>query len=123
MLKSTLIAACAGLLMSTGAWAADCAKMADEKKLAGAARTSFITKCEKDASPAERAILGEPRRQFPPQKASPAQNGDPHRFALPLQCKVWRAARKGAIWGHDRKAPFPLFPEPQSWRAGHRRTA
>jgi hypothetical protein len=26
--------------------------MADEKKLAGAARTSFITKCEKDASPA-----------------------------------------------------------------------
>jgi len=52
MLKSTLIAACAGLLMSTGVWAADCAKMADEKKLAGAARTSFITKCEKDASPA-----------------------------------------------------------------------
>lgn len=52
MLKSTLIAACAGLLMSTGAWAADCAKMADEKKLAGAARTSFITKCEKDAAPA-----------------------------------------------------------------------
>ncbi|MCE2907796.1 MAG: hypothetical protein O9343_10335 [Burkholderiaceae bacterium] len=52
MLKSALIAACAGLLMSTGAWAADCAKMADEKKLAGAARTSFITKCEKDASPA-----------------------------------------------------------------------
>ena len=52
MLKSTLIAACAGLLMSTGAWAADCAKMADEKKLAGAARTSFIPKCEKDASPA-----------------------------------------------------------------------
>ena len=52
MLKSTLIAACAGLLMSTGAWAADCAKMADEKKLAGAARISFITKCEKDASPA-----------------------------------------------------------------------
>ena len=52
MLKSTLIAACAGLLMSTGAWAADCAKTADEKKLAGAARTSFITKCEKDASPA-----------------------------------------------------------------------
>jgi len=48
MLKSALIAACAGLLMSTGAWAADCAKMADEKKLAGAARTSFVKKCQSD---------------------------------------------------------------------------
>jgi hypothetical protein len=55
MLKSTLIAAFAGLLMSTGAWAADCAKMADEKKLAGAARTSFVTKCEKDAAPVANA--------------------------------------------------------------------
>jgi hypothetical protein len=29
--------------------AGSCDKMADEKKLAGAARTSFVTKCEKDA--------------------------------------------------------------------------
>ena len=51
-LKSTFAVACASLLLSTSALAADCTKMADEKKLAGAARTSFITKCEKDASPA-----------------------------------------------------------------------
>ena len=56
MLKSTLIAAFAGLLMSTGAWAADCAKMADEKKLAGAAKTSFVKKCEKDAAGAAPAV-------------------------------------------------------------------
>ncbi len=49
MLKNTLIAAALGLLLSSGAWAADCNKMADEKKLAGAARTSFVKKCEKDA--------------------------------------------------------------------------
>jgi hypothetical protein len=55
MLKTTLIAAVAGLLLSTSALAADCAKMADEKKLAGAARTSFVTKCEKDAKPAANA--------------------------------------------------------------------
>jgi hypothetical protein len=29
--------------------------MADEKKLAGAARTSFVNKCEKDAAPAGNA--------------------------------------------------------------------
>lgn len=49
MFKSTLFAACAGLLLSTSAFAADCNKMADEKKLAGAARTSFVKKCETDA--------------------------------------------------------------------------
>jgi hypothetical protein len=52
MLKSTLIAACAGLLLSTSVYAADCAKKADERKLAGAARASFIKKCEKDSAPA-----------------------------------------------------------------------
>jgi hypothetical protein len=30
--------------------AAQCEKQADEKKLAGAARTSFLTKCQKDAA-------------------------------------------------------------------------
>jgi hypothetical protein len=47
MLKSVLFAACAALL-ATSAFAADCNKMADEKKLAGAARTSFVKKCETD---------------------------------------------------------------------------
>ncbi len=54
-LKSTFAVACASLLLSTGAWAADCTKMADEKKLAGAAKTSFVKKCEKDAAPAAAA--------------------------------------------------------------------
>ncbi len=49
-LKSTLAVACAGLLLSTSAFAADCNKMAEEKKLAGAAKTSFVKKCEKDAA-------------------------------------------------------------------------
>lgn len=47
MLKTTLAVAFAGLF-ATGAFAADCNKMADDKKLAGAARTSFVKKCEKD---------------------------------------------------------------------------
>lgn len=49
-LKSTLVVACTGLLLSTSAFAADCNKMAEEKKLAGAAKTSFVKKCEKDAA-------------------------------------------------------------------------
>ncbi len=54
-LKSTLAVACAGLLLSTSAFAADCNKMAEEKKLAGAAKTSFVKKCEKDAGAAPAA--------------------------------------------------------------------
>ncbi|MCC6852663.1 MAG: hypothetical protein IT502_10185 [Rubrivivax sp.] len=34
---------------------ADCEKQADEKKLAGAARTSFLKKCENDAAAAPSA--------------------------------------------------------------------
>lgn len=51
-LKSAFTVACASLLLSTSAFAADCTKMADEKKLAGAAKTSFVKKCEKDAGAA-----------------------------------------------------------------------
>lgn len=40
------------LLVATHGWAADqtCTKAAEEKKLAGAARTAFLKKCEKDAA-------------------------------------------------------------------------
>jgi hypothetical protein len=55
-LKSTFAVACASLLLSTSALAADCTKMADEKKLAGAAKTSFVKKCEKDAAGAAPAV-------------------------------------------------------------------
>ncbi len=48
----TLISIAALLVASLSAPAmaanAACEKQADEKKLAGAARTSFVTKCEKD---------------------------------------------------------------------------
>jgi hypothetical protein len=52
MLKSLLTAATLTVLLSAPAWAADCNKMADDKKLAGAARTSFVKKCERDHAPA-----------------------------------------------------------------------
>lgn len=43
-------AAPASATPATASPAAQCDKQADEKKLAGAARNSFITKCQKDAS-------------------------------------------------------------------------
>ena len=49
MLKSILAIALTGLF-ATSAFAADCTKMAEEKKLAGAAKNSFVKKCEKDAA-------------------------------------------------------------------------
>lgn len=40
---------------------ADCDKKAEEKKLAGAAKTSFLKKCEKDAAaPASAAMAASP---------------------------------------------------------------
>ena len=41
-----------GLGFSLQAQAAPCATQADEKKLAGAARTSFLQKCERDQAAA-----------------------------------------------------------------------
>jgi hypothetical protein len=45
-LAAALVALCA---FSGQTFAADCAAQATEKKLAGAAKTSFVKKCEKDA--------------------------------------------------------------------------
>jgi hypothetical protein len=45
----TLVLAVALSLMTTGAFAASCKKDATDKKLAGAALKSFMTKCENDA--------------------------------------------------------------------------
>ncbi len=53
-MKKYVIAALAGFLVSNFAFAADdCAAKAAEKKLAGAAKNSFIKKCEKDAAAAK----------------------------------------------------------------------
>ena len=47
----TLTILAALFLLTEGAFAQDatCAVQAGDKKLAGAAKTSFVTKCEKDA--------------------------------------------------------------------------
>jgi hypothetical protein len=53
MKKIMLLAVVAFGLVGGNAYAAGaCEKSADEKKLAGAARTSYVKKCEKDAAPA-----------------------------------------------------------------------
>lgn len=59
------------LVLAVGhAHAASCAAKAADKKLAGAAKTSFMTKCEKDASAAcakqaaERKLAGAAKSSF-----------------------------------------------------------
>lgn len=51
-MKHLFAAACIALLTSASVFAADvsCQDKAAEKKLAGAAKASFIKKCEKDAA-------------------------------------------------------------------------
>jgi hypothetical protein len=48
-MKSLALAVALVALAATGALADTCTASADAKKLAGAARTSFLTKCQKDA--------------------------------------------------------------------------
>jgi uncharacterized membrane protein len=48
-MTKTLIAALALTCLSTFAQAQSCAVQAGDKKLNGAAKTSFLTKCQKDA--------------------------------------------------------------------------
>jgi len=51
-MRKFVAAALAGVLSlyAADAFAASCKAQADQKKLAGAARTSFMGKCERDAS-------------------------------------------------------------------------
>jgi hypothetical protein len=53
-MNKAVIAAAIAMLVSSAAFAANpaCEAQASEKKLSGAARTSFIKKCEKDATDA-----------------------------------------------------------------------
>ncbi len=53
-MRTMLVAAAIGMCFSTVALAADpsCEAQATEKKLAGAAKTSFVKKCEKDSGEA-----------------------------------------------------------------------
>jgi len=52
MQKSIIVATVAFFTANTSFAADDCAAKAAEKKLAGAAKSSFMTKCEKGAAPA-----------------------------------------------------------------------
>lgn len=58
-MKALLLAAAGTLLLAGTAFADTCAKQATDKKLAGAALTSFMTKCEKDATAACEKTSGE----------------------------------------------------------------
>lgn len=49
MLQSLLAAAVFALGAASPAWADGCTDQADSKKLSGAARTSFVKKCQTDA--------------------------------------------------------------------------
>jgi hypothetical protein len=69
MMKSTVLAAVLALIAG-GAQAASCKVEADTKKLAGAARNSFMTKCETDAKAscekqaADRRLAGAAKDSF-----------------------------------------------------------
>ncbi len=51
-MRKLIVAALSALFVANTAFAASCADQAAEKKLAGAAKNSFMTKCEKDAAAA-----------------------------------------------------------------------
>lgn len=80
MMKKLLIAVF-GALLATSAFAADdCATRAAEKKLAGAAKASFMKKCEKDSASAsceatakEKKLAGAARNSFVKKCVSDAQ--------------------------------------------------
>ena len=59
-LLTALVTACALFAGQTFAANAACDAKAAEKKLAGAAKTSFLKKCEKDAAPAGAASAAAP---------------------------------------------------------------
>jgi hypothetical protein len=70
-LISAVVTACALFAGHAFAANADCEAKATEKKLAGAAKTSFLKKCEKDAGPsaceakaAEKKLAGAAKNSF-----------------------------------------------------------
>lgn len=51
-MRNLIVMAFASLFVASSALAASCADQATEKRLAGAAKNSFMKKCEKDAATA-----------------------------------------------------------------------
>ena len=66
----TVVVAVALILTAGNAYAASCTAEATDKKLAGAAKSSFMTKCERDASAscdkqaADRKLAGAAKTSF-----------------------------------------------------------
>ena len=73
-MRNLIVVAIALLFVANTAFAASCADQAAEKKLAGAAKNSFMTKCEKDtpaaapsacdAKAAEKKLAGAAKNAF-----------------------------------------------------------
>jgi len=80
-MTKTLIAALALTCLSTFAHAQSCTLQAGEKKLAGAAKTSFLAKCEKDAGAAcdkqaaDKKLAGAAKASFTKKRVSDAVGG------------------------------------------------
>ncbi len=81
-LLSVAVTACALFASHAFAANADCEAKATEKKLAGAAKTSFMKKCEKDAGPsaceakaAEKKLAGAAKNSFVKKCTSDAAAG------------------------------------------------
>ncbi len=55
-MRNLIVVTIASLFIANTAFAASCADQAAEKKLAGAAKNSFMTKCEKDTPAATPAV-------------------------------------------------------------------
>lgn len=52
-MRNLIVVAIAALFVTNTVFAASCADQATERKLAGAAKNSFMTRCEKDAAVAQ----------------------------------------------------------------------
>jgi hypothetical protein len=70
-MRNLIVVALATLFAANTAFAASCADQAAEKKLAGAAKNSFMKKCEKDAA-ATAAPTAAPASAVAPAQATPS---------------------------------------------------
>ena len=71
-MKTTSIVILASFCLAGAALADSCKDEAASKKLAGAAMTSFMTKCKKDAQAADKKLSGAAKTSFTKKCASDA---------------------------------------------------
>ncbi len=73
-MRNLIVVTIASLFIANTAFAASCADQAAEKKLAGAAKNSFMTKCEKDTPAATPAVSACDARAAEKKLAGAAKN-------------------------------------------------